>query len=325
MPTDHLTNGDQIRVHVVRGTREHAFNLPASLLPLGGEPAAPWLLLPPEVRTVFELLRQSGPALGDAGLGRPTLGVKCGCNDAFLVAAHEHDDHLATVSAGERTGTIERTLLRPALTGQALGNSARNEATRAADHALRIVWTHDREGRPLTALPPRAARWMQRWKPKLEGRRDATHRLPWWTLFRTDAARAETPRLVWADFGRALRTVVLNSGDPTVPLNTCYVLRTANLDDAYAIDALLSSQIAGAWLDAIAEPARGGWRRYLGWTVCSLPVPHNWLRARVMLAPLGRRRAAGDYPSPEEHLAVVASAYGVTVQQLEPLLTWQSV
>lgn len=314
---------DQVRVHVMRGTRDHSFTLPATSLSLGGEPSAPWLLLPPDVRAAFELLRQSGPALGDAGLGRPTLGVKCGCNDAFLVAAFEHDDHLASIAAGERTGTIERTLLRPALTGQALGNPSRNEATRVTDDALRIVWTHDRDGKPLITLPPRAARWMQRWQPRLEERRDANHRMPWWTLFRTDAARAETPRLVWADFGRSLRTVVLNSGDPTVPLNTCYVLRTASIDDAYALDALLSSAIAGAWLDAIAEPARGGWRRYLGWTVCSLPVPGDWLRARVLLAPLGRRRAGGDVPSPDEQLAVVASAYGVEVEQVAPLLAWQ--
>ncbi len=314
---------EQVRIHVVRGTRDHSFSLPASSLPLGGEPSAPWLLLPPDVRDVFELIRRAGPALGDAGLGRPTLGVKCGCNDAFLVAAFEHDDHLATVAAGERTGTIERSLLRPALTGQALGNPQHTEAVRATHDALRIVWTHDRDGRPLAALPPRAARWMQRWRPRLEKRRDSNHRMPWWTLFRTDAARAETPRLVWADFGRSLRTLVLNSGDPTVPLNTCYVLRTVNLDDAYALDALLSSPLAGAWLDAIAEPARGGWRRYLGWTVCSLPVPEDWLRARVLLAPLGRRRASGDVPSPDEHLAVVASAYRVNEAQLAPLLAWQ--
>lgn len=309
---------ERTRVHVMRGTRDHAFALPAVSLPLGGEPAAPWLLLPPDVRAAFERLRRSGPPLGEAGLGRPTLGVKCGCNEAFLVAAREHDDHLATIIAGERTGTIERGLLRPALMGQAVG---RADGTEQDD--LRIVWTHGRDGRPLSALPPRAARWMQRWRPRLEHRRDARHRLPWWTLFRTDAARPDTPRLVWADFGRTLRTRVLDIGDPTVPLNTCYVLRTPALEDAYALDALLSSPIASAWLDTIAEPARGGWRRFLGWTVAALPVPADWLRARVLLAPLGRRRAFGDPPSPEEHLAVTASAYGLDARALASLIAWQ--
>ena len=131
------------------------------------------------------------------------------------------------------------------------------------------------------------------------------------------------PRLVWADFGRSLRTIVLDCGDPTVPLNTCYVLRTPSLDDAYALDALLSSPIAAAWLEAIAEPARGGWRRYLGWTVSALPVPQDWLRARTMLAPLGRRRTQGDHPSPDEHIAVVASAYSLDSRVISPLLAWQ--
>ncbi len=313
-----VTLAAQVRVQIVRGAREHAFSLPLTSLPMGGDASAPWLLLPPDVRSVFELLRRAGPALGDAGLGRPTLGVKCGCNDAFLVAALEHDDHLATIAAGERTGIIERTLLRPALTGQALGRTGND-----VHDALRIVWTHDREGRPMSSLPPRAARWMQRWRPRLEGRRDANTRQPWWMLFRTEAARAETPRLVWADFGRTLRTTVLDQGDPTVPLNTCYVLRTSSIDDAYALDALLSSPVAAAWLDAIAEPARGGWRRFLGWTVSALPMPNDWLRARVLLAPLGRRRASGDPPSPEEHVAVVASAYGLDVEALDALLAWQ--
>jgi hypothetical protein len=164
---------------------------------------------------------------------------------------------------------------------------------------------------------------MQRWRPRLEQRRDARHRQPWWTLFRTEAARPDTPRLVWADFGRTLRTQVLDCGDPTVPLNTCYVLRTPALEDAFALDALLGSPLATAWLDAIAEPARGGWRRFLGWTVAALPVPDDWVRARTLLAPLGRRRAIGDPPTPEEHLAVVASAYRLDKASVAPLVAWQ--
>ncbi len=313
---------ERVQVHVMRGARDHAFALPAVSLPLGAEPAAPWLLLPPDVRAAFERLRRSGPALGDAGLGRPTLGVKCGCNEAFLVDAREHDDLLATVVAGDRSGTIERTVLRPALLGHALA-STESASNRTHRVDLRIVWTHGLDGRPLTSLPPRAARWLQRWRPRLEGRSDARHRMPWWALFRTEAARLETPRLVWADFGRTLRTRVLDAGDPTVPLNTCYVLRTPAIEDAYALDALLSSPVASAWLDAIAEPARGGWRRFLGWTVSALPVPNDWLRARVLLAPLGRRRALGDPPSPDEHIHVVASAYGLDPRVLQSLMDWQ--
>lgn len=314
------TAGEPVHLEVVRGDRHHRFVLPATALPLGGDRTAPWLLLPPDVRAAFERVRRAGPSLGDAGLGRPTLGVKCGCNEAFLVHAHEDDDDLARITAGAHHGTIERTLLRPALAGHAVGR----DVDRAVEHeSVRIVWTHGRDGRPLGTLPPRAARWMQRWRSRLERRRDARQRQPWWTLFRTDAARPDTPRLVWADFGRTLRTRVLDRGDPTVPLNTCYVLRTPALEDAFALDALLGSPLAAAWLDAIAEPARGGWRRYLGWTVAALPVPDDWVRARTLLAPLGRRRSLGDPPSPDEHLAVVASAYRLDVATVSPLIAWQ--
>ena len=44
-----------------------------------------------------------------------------------------------------------------------------------------------------------------------------------------------------------------------MPLNTCYVVRAPNEDDAHALAALLNSRVFGAWLGALAEPARGAW------------------------------------------------------------------
>jgi hypothetical protein len=146
--------------------------------------------------------------------------------------------------------------------------------------------------------------------------------MPWWTLFRTEAARADTPRVVWADIGKRLRTRVLDAGDPTVPLNSCYVVRTTGIDDAHALDALLNSTIAAAWLDVLAEPARGGFRRFLGWTVATLPVPHDWLRARSLLAPIGQRLARHESVPIHEHDQAVADAYDVPLRLLTPLLEW---
>jgi hypothetical protein len=332
-------HGPSVSVHVARRRTTERFPVPRRSLPLTDDPAAPWLLLPPDARRAFDRLRAAGPALGDSPLGRPTLGVKCGCNAAFLVHAIEHDgphdEELATVTADTRRGLVERHLLRPALRGDAIdehmGHPRRAPSRRAgARHAnaargpgdLRIIWTHGADGAPLRTLPPRTARWLAHWRPRLEARRDARSRQPWWTLFRTDAAHRETPRLVWADIGRRLRSTVLHAGDPTVPLNSCYVLRTPSLDDAFALHALLTSPLAGAWLDAIAEPARGGFRRFLGWTVAALPVPTPWDGVRHTLATLGRRLATDHAPTPDEHLAVTADAYGVPVRSLAPLLDW---
>jgi hypothetical protein len=115
---------------------------------------------------------------------------------------------------------------------------------------------------------------------------------------------------------------VIASGDPTVPLNSCYVMRLPCLEDALALDALLTSPVCRAWLDCLAEPARGGFRRYLGWTVASLPIPERWTEQRATLAALGRR-LHDDAPVPEaEQIDITADAYGVPVSSLQPLLDW---
>ena len=63
---------------------------------------------------------------------------------------------------------------------------------------------------------------------------------------------------------------MLLAGDATVPLNSCYVARCRDCATPIALAALLNSPLARAWLDAIAEPARGGYHRYLGWTLSLL-------------------------------------------------------
>ena len=65
------------------------------------------------------------------------------------------------------------------------------------------------------------------------------------------------------------------------------VVEYVDIDDAHALATLLNSSLVAAWLNSIAEPARGGYRRYLGWTLSLLPVPVDWIRARNLLAPLG--------------------------------------
>jgi hypothetical protein len=129
-------------------------------------------------------------------------------------------------------------------------------------------------------------------------------------------------RVVWADFGRAPKALVLAPGDPTVALNSCYVLPCPTPEDAHALAALLNSPLAAAWLNVLAEPARGGYRRYLAWTVALLPIPRDWALARRVLAPLAERASRGDAVTQDELLATVLRAYRVRAKDLEPLLTW---
>ena len=314
-----------IHVTVARRHNTARFVVRPDALSLNGDVAAPWLLMPESARSAFQRVHDAGPALGDSSLGRPLLGVKCGCNAAFLVAAHEHDDDTAQIESEQRIGIIERRMLRPVMRGETLHDAHATRRVRTPGKPgtdARIVWTHDSDDRPYRRLPPHASRWLSHWRSRLERRTDGNASTPWWSLFRTASAQCGSPRVVWADIGKTLRAVVLDAGDPTVALNSCYVLRTSCDDDARALHTLLTSPVAGAWFEALAEPARGGFRRYLGWTVATMPIPQHWLSARHTLAEYWKEHADGTARDPFEHSAVVADAFGIPLRHLEPLLRW---
>jgi hypothetical protein len=342
-------------VHTNVGVRR--WMMPAGALSLDGSPASPWVLLPPEARRAFDLLTAAGVPLATSTFGSPLLGVKCGCNDAFLVTLDPVDvpgDEIARVRVADRRaparhGCIERRLLRPIVRGETLRRwcvtrqigsplptqlpvidvpdpvvkQPRRKRPRAQEW---IVWTHENADRgpapALLALPGEAARWLAPWRHRLAARSDTRGRSPWWTLFRTDSADTRTPRVVWSDLGRTARAAVLVAGDPTVPLNSCYAVRARAEMDAHALSAIINSAIAASWLNVLAEPARGGFHRYLGWTVGLLPLPTKWERAREVLGPIGAQAAAGNTPSDDVLTSNVATAYGLSVEALAPLLAW---
>ena len=279
------------------------------------DPASPWLLLPPEVRAAFDRVVAHGAPLGESPLGRATLGVKCGCNDAFMVNAIAEHAGVVSVEQRGRHGSIERDLLRPLLCGDSVV-AWTIPRTRSA-----ILWTHD-SGMARSSLPPGAARWLAPWKRQLSNRTDLRGGRAWWTLFRTEGADPSRTRVVWSDFGRVPRAAVLPVGDLTVPLNTCYVVSCDDVRDALTLTALLNSPLAAAWLNAVAEPARGGWHRYLAWTVSLLPLPRDWARTRDLLAPLAERALAGAPPASDELLAAVCRAYRLRPSDVAPLIAW---
>jgi hypothetical protein len=127
---------------------------------------------------------------------------------------------------------------------------------------------------------------------------------------------------VWADVGRAPRALVLAPHEESVALNSCYVLACRDARDAHTLAALLNSPLLAAWLALIAEPARGGYRRFLAWTVALLPTPRDWSRARDILAPLAQRAQQGIDPGAGELLDATLRAYGIHRPDIEPLLEW---
>ena len=292
-----------------------AWEVPLASIGLDAQPESPWLLAPPPVRAAFDRLRAAGVPMAQSAFGRPLLGVKCGANDAFVVRLRHVGPLVAQVEGGDRTGEVELSLLRPLLRGEAV------KPWRTEMNGEAIVWTHGPDGSVLDDLPPRAGRWLRSWRRTLEARSDARG-ARWWGLFRTEAARSDQPRVVWADMARRPRATVIAAGDATVPLNSCYVTRCATARDAAALAALLNSPLAAAWLSLVAEPARGSYRRFLGWTMALLPVPRDWPRARDILAPLGERGLNGNPPGEAELLAAVVRAFRVRAMDIEPLVGW---
>ncbi|HYC52407.1 MAG TPA: N-6 DNA methylase [Gemmatimonadaceae bacterium] len=284
---------------------------PPSAVTYDGSRGAPWLLLPRDARNAFDRIRAAGVPLSTTAFGPPRLGVKSGCNSAFVVRVVDAARGLATVrDANGETGTVDSELLRPALRGDGVARWKR----RPCDDW--ILWTHDQHGAPLASLPDRSRAWLRRHYSTLTARSDAVRARRWWSLFRVEAADASSSRVVWADFGRRPSASVLAAGDPTVPLNSCYVLRCHDERDAWAIATILNSPLSAAWLNAIAEPARGGYRRYLGWTVGLLPIPVDWPRARDILADA----AGGD---DDALIEASVRAYGLKRLTVTPLLLWK--
>ena len=287
-----------------------------SALALDDTPGSPWIHLPGPAREAFDRVRNAGIPFAQSCFGRPLLGVKTGCNEAFVVRLEEIHGHVAHISSNGRTGQIEREILRPLVRGQTLAHWS---VTGQREY---LIWPHDDDNKPLRALPPLAREWLFSSRGKLHDRSDLHGRMPWWSVFRTESASSISSRVIWADFGLAPRAIAVEAGDPIVALNSCYVANCDTMNDAHALATLLNGPLVSAWLNTIAEPARGGYRRYLGWTMSLLPIPKDWRRARDLLAPLGERAMLGDVPPQNELLDAALGAYALELRDVQPLLSW---
>jgi len=310
---------DSIRIVSHRDGQVRSWTAGPADLAFDDTRGSPWLLVPADVRRAFKLMMEAGSPFARSLFGRPLLGVKTGCNAAFLVTLVSHDSDASCrriVESADRKAEIEESMLRPAVRGD------RVRRWEIEPHQDRLIWTHDPTGAPLRTLPPQAGSWLTPWRTELERRTDAHSSSRWWSLFRTEGAECSGPRVVWADIGKRPRAAILAAGDPSVPLNTCYVARCPHIDDALALAALLNSSLAAAWLGTIAEPARGGFKRYLGWTMSLLPVPHDWERARAILAPYASRALINEEPTDSELCCAATDAYQLTSADVSPLLQW---
>jgi hypothetical protein len=304
-----------VTLAVHRASLQVTWTAPRSTLALDDSSGAAWLLLPPAARDAFDRLTRAGVPLANAGLGTATLGVKCGCNDAFLVRALSSNGRVE-VSDGNRSSLLDSTVVRPVLRGEGVRPWRQERGNEC------IVFPYSMNGRLLSSLSGPLRSWLQPWRGRLESRTDLRGNRAWWSLFRLEGAKSDRPRVVWSDLGRSLQALVLDAGDRTVPLNTCYVLPTRDLTDALALAAFLNSPVIDAWVGAVAEPARGNYRRHFAWTMARLPVPDDWARAREILAPLGEAGVCGKPPSRAELMQSVLDAFRVRSRTIAPLVEW---
>jgi len=125
------------------------------------------------------------------------------------------------------------------------------------------------DGLPLARLPSELSERLSRHEERL--RRRADYRAgPPWQLFRTGLGFA-AHRVVWPDLGRRLTAAV--PAAELVPLNTVYGIATRDALDAAALAALFNSCWLTALARLVADPARGGFRRFNARVVRGLPVP----------------------------------------------------
>ncbi len=278
---------------------------------------SPWLTIPSEVRAAFNSVAAAGLALTETGRFRPILGVKTGCNAAFLIRSLS--SCRAMPGGGEsQAPVLEREMLRPVIRGETM------EPWRANRTGEQLIWPYEQSGNCVTLLPPNTRKWLAPWRPRLQARADANAASEWWSLFRTEGARNDVTRVVWCDFGKTPCAAILEVGDPTIPLNTCYITRCKDRVDALALCALLNSPLLAAWLNVLAEPARGGYRRYLGWTIAMMPLPLAWDDSKSRLAQVTERALKGDLPTPCELLDAALRAFKLGRPTVEPLLTWSA-
>ncbi len=251
---------------------------------------APWILTGGRIGRVLAALENEHPKLGESISCH--LGVKTGLNRVFLNPPID----------------LEPELLRWAVRGRDLQMFR-------CDHRIRLLWTHDPEGRVRQELPPRARAYLGAHEAALRARRDYRGG-PWWTLFRTRTAVARH-RVVWSDLARRLvaAALVTRRERALIPLNSCYAVAVSSADRALALAAWLNS----TWLRAAARtgamPASGGYARFNADVVAGLPLPGPVLLDGALIQ-LSRAGRAGIEVQADiddlvaAHLALSSSAQG---------------
>lgn len=234
---------------------------------------APWLVLPSRtVAAVREALR-AGPSLSSRF--RPRLGIKTGCNDAFL-RPHER---AAELPAPHRLAAIRGADIAPF-------------RIRPGSVILAAIGP---DGAPLPSAGDDVSAHLEPYAKKLERRTDSRG-CPAWTLFRTDLARRGW-FVLWRDIAPVLMAACLerDQGSEPVPLNTCYGVSVPDAHAAAWLVALLNSAALRVVAAVLADRASSGAYRFNAAAVGALPTPLHTATDEVQaLAAIGKAATRGE-------------------------------
>lgn len=224
----------------------------------------PWILVEDRARVALEELKSGGRPLTE--IAPPALGVKTGADSVFVGKLVRASSHAAVVVFGTEEVELEPGLLRPVLRG-------RDIAPFRVDPRAVLLYAHQPSGAPLDQLPALAAGYLEKHRRRLVARADRGD-LPIWAIFRLRAALG-SHRLVWADIARRPCAVALDETPHAraLPLNTCYVAAAPDRETALAAAAVMNSTWTAALVSAVADEARGGYRRVNARVAGEIPVP----------------------------------------------------
>ncbi|MFQ5704878.1 MAG: Eco57I restriction-modification methylase domain-containing protein [Gemmatimonadales bacterium] len=264
----------------------------------------PWILVPDKVRDCIEEFRNSGRRLDH--VAPPSLGVKTGADRVLVGTVIELSGRMATVAFGEKHVTLEGALLKSAIRGRDI-RAFRPEPKQV------VFWGHDAAGVPLTELPPRASDYTNTVAEQLRSRSDYKSG-PIWAVFRVRAALRKN-RIVWPDIARRPRAVALDETEwaDAVPLNTCYVAPAPDRSTALALTAILNSSWSMMLCHAMADEARGGYRRINARVVSEIPVPPAGRRYQDLVH-LSRELHQGKHVTHKDLDEAVAEAFSLSAR-----------
>ncbi len=254
---------------------------------VSGDPASPWLLVPPDVAEALRAMQSAGPVIAARGELPIHRGIFTGANDVLLIddVRLKLGDHawvraegFTHTPTGRRCSSyralIEESVLRPVVTGSGL-RAWSFQAERA------VIWAHDATARALP-LPARTTRYLQRHAERLKQRTGWRAGQPLGSVFRV-APHTMLSKVAWRDLAPTLEAVALPARitrwgrtRELIPLNTVYYISASTERQALLLCAYFNSTPVRTFARAIAERAKDAHFRFFAWTIAQVPLPHDW-------------------------------------------------